>query len=376
MTRENLVGNGVKTLLCITLFALVACQSTGPVSTDADHGALDTGLADEPQFVAEPGLTNRERLRKAINELSLGMDKQAEAELREYIANVVNSRIAEDLLRQINTPVSELYPEEFVNVPLIDGASLSSIAKDYLGDPLQFYGLARYNDIIEPGKTEAGQIIKVPLTDMAKKNMATLDSRVAQTSTPGADGVIAQKANQDVIQSNGQPSVGPAPAYAVHGPELVSILMADGDYEGAITEYEALDENDVIDNATLIQLVGAYRTSGDRIAAADTVSASKRYFRAGEILLLLDNKEAALKALNRSVKYNAGNVASKALSAKLTNELADIYHREASQAFRRQELDVAIELWEKVVVFDPSHPYASSNLMQAQELKAKLSNLE
>ena len=103
--------------------------------------------------------------------------------------------------------------------------------------------------------------------------------------------------------------------------------------------------------------------------------ASDRYYKAGEILLAQGRKEAAIKALKSSAKYSVGDSKAKALSVKIINDLADSYHREASQAFRRQELDLAIELWEKVIVLDPNHIHASGNLMQAQELKAKLSSL-
>ncbi|MBV1931046.1 MAG: hypothetical protein KUG71_04950, partial [Porticoccaceae bacterium] len=56
--------------------------------------------------------------------------------------------------------------------------------------------------------------------------------------------------------------------------------------------------------------------------------------------------------------------------------VVDAYHREASQAFRRQELDTAIELWGKVMAINPDHAHASNSLMQAQELKEKLERLE
>ncbi|MEH6542851.1 MAG: LysM peptidoglycan-binding domain-containing protein [Porticoccaceae bacterium] len=55
---------------------------------------------------------------------------------------------------------------------------------------------------------------------------------------------------------------------------------------------------------------------------------------------------------------------------------ADEYHKQASMAFRRQELDQAIALWDKVLEIDPSHQHAMSGRLQAMELRKKLSDLQ
>ncbi|MBV1931959.1 MAG: hypothetical protein KUG71_09610, partial [Porticoccaceae bacterium] len=138
-----------------------------------DKETLVPAEQEQPLFVAETGLSSGERLRKAIDLLALGDAGQAQVELQAYLAEIGDSKIANNLLRQVEAPVSDLYPEEFVEVPLEAGVSLSTLAKQYLGDALQFYGLARYNGITEPGKTVAGQVIKVPLTNEAKSFLAS-----------------------------------------------------------------------------------------------------------------------------------------------------------------------------------------------------------
>ena len=40
--------------------------------------------------------------------------------------------------------------------------SLSKIAQQYLGDRFRFHILAKYNDIANPSKLAAGQVIKIP----------------------------------------------------------------------------------------------------------------------------------------------------------------------------------------------------------------------
>ena len=56
----------------------------------------------------------------------------------------------------------------------------------------------------------------------------------------------------------------------------------------------------------------------------------------------------------------------------LQKEIADKYHREASSAFRRQELDLAIEKWDMVLKVNPDHSSAKLYRAQALELKEKL----
>lgn len=55
---------------------------------------------------------------------------------------------------------------------------------------------------------------------------------------------------------------------------------------------------------------------------------------------------------------------------------ADEYHKQASMAFRRQELDQAIALWDKVLEIDPLHQHAMSGRLQAMELRKKLLDLQ
>ena len=367
-----------KWLWAAALLILVGCQSTAPLQKAVDEPALIEEEEVVQQFVAEPGLSNRQRLRKAIDQLALGNAGQAEAELRAYIENVANSKIASELLGQIITPINELYPEEFVEVPLSDGTSLSSVAKEYLGNSLQFYGLARYNGIKEPGKTVVGQQIKIPLTEQVKEKLVSLAAGVEVTPGSGMEGADApvDEITDQVGSALSDTTTVELPEYTIGGIELVYVLLADDDFEGAVTEFERLDSSEDLDKDTLGRLASAYVASGDHLAETAPDIASERYFSAGKLMLSLDKNHSALNALNNSVEVDANNGDAQALLSSVKTDLTDTYHREASLAFRRQELDIAIKLWEKVITIDPDHAHASNNLMQAQELKEKLGNLE
>ena len=54
-----------------------------------------------------------------------------------------------------------------------------------------------------------------------------------------------------------------------------------------------------------------------------------------------------------------------------------MYHREAMTAFRRQDLDKALEIWEgKVLKIDPDHGPAKIYSDQARDLKKKLDTIQ
>ena len=79
---------------------------------------------------------------------------------------------------------------------------------------------------------------------------------------------------------------------------------------------------------------------------------------------------------NISMQLDSGNKTSAQRYTKLKSELTDTYHRDASLAYRRQELEKAIELWQKLLTIDPDHVHAINYLVQAQRLKDKLQRLE
>lgn len=118
----------------------------------------------QPQFTATPGLTPRERVRKALGLLGDGEADQARAELQQLKVDQPDSELAQSLLDQIDRDPKQLLGEQSFAYVIRPGETLSVLADRYLGDRFLFYALARYNGISAPAKAEVGQTIQIPGT--------------------------------------------------------------------------------------------------------------------------------------------------------------------------------------------------------------------
>ncbi len=348
-------------LALATFLALVGCASSPSVAPPP------AASPESALFTPETGLTNPQRLSKAIALLSSGDNTgQAKVELQAYLDLVPNSKIANSLLAQINTPIGDYFPAEFVAITLSNGESLSTIAKQYLGDTLQFYALAQYNNIANPGKTTIGQVIHVPLTSKAK---AFIDFKIGKGMDTSSTKQDHQAGSEFQGQSGGELG-------AATGIEQMRLLLTEKHYWGAIQAYEQLDPANKLNDSDTRALIAAYRKSAIDSAASNPLLASTYYQQTGNLIANSGDNLLALEMFDLSLQLNSKNEISERLYAGLKSQLTDTYHRDASLAFRRQELEKAIELWQKLLLIDPEHVHAINYLSQAQRLKNKLQRLE
>src|SRR5262249_22265555 len=113
--------------------------------------------------------------------------------------------------------------------------SLSKLAQQYLGDRFRFYILAKYNDIANPSRLAAGEVIKIP---------GRAQPAPAPTAAPAQPPAPAEAARQQPARA---PAVA-APAAAPLAPTMSPVatlrqkgrqLEANGDRQGV---YGALNE--------------------------------------------------------------------------------------------------------------------------------------
>lgn len=351
-------------LLAMLAMALVGCQTAKQPEVVQQTQVVQQEAP--AQLVAEAGLSADERLRKVMQKLEVGEVPEARVELEAYLVDRPDSKIARDMLRQIDVPSDEYFPAESFNVRLTPGDSLSTLAQKYLGTYYQFYGLAKYNAIAKPSDIKVGQILRIPLTESA---------RVARQKSASAGELLDLPAAVQNETQTVAPGVGQASSAAPGGWAAVTNLIAQNNYQAAVAAIEAMP-TPPLKAPELAVAVRAYDGNGARLAATNPALASGQYLRSAQLSREAGKKVEAYQSARRSVQLDSKNTAANNLLQTLKVDLVDDYHKQASTAFRRQELDQAIALWDKVLEIDPNHQYAISYRLQAIELKQKLSNLQ
>lgn len=145
----------VLALLCVS--ALAACASMPSV------GELTrpvTAAVERP--IVAPERTPREHVRVAVEELDAGNERQARAELQAALEAQPNNAAARRLMDQIETDPHELLRGRAVTYTVRPGETMSELAQRYLGDPLLFYALSRYNGLEAPNQLTAGRVLQIP----------------------------------------------------------------------------------------------------------------------------------------------------------------------------------------------------------------------
>lgn len=104
----------------------------------------------------------------AVNLLDEGREAEAKVELLKALCMDRNNALAVSLMNQITADPAATFAEKYggksFKYSVKAGDTLSKIAAAYLGDPYQFYILARYNGIAVPKSVHAGQVLRVPGT--------------------------------------------------------------------------------------------------------------------------------------------------------------------------------------------------------------------
>lgn len=149
---------------------------------------------------ATPGLSARERVSLAIGLLDDGNEEQAGAELRAALEEQPNNRAAQRLLEQITDDPRTLLGGNARPHTVRAGETMSELADRYLGDPLLFYALARYNDLDAPNQLSAGQRLMIP--HRPGVTVASAPAPAERPPSPSAAPTIAQPRGIDASRAN------------------------------------------------------------------------------------------------------------------------------------------------------------------------------
>lgn len=360
-------------------------SSAGKDTTPEVNKTNDT--VNKQSYVAEVGLTPRQRFSKALEKLENGEEGQALAELNAYLISVPNSNSARNLIAQISTESSQYFPAENFIVNLKSGASLSTLAKKYLGSALKFYALAKYNNIANPSRVNIGQEIKIPLTQLAisqreKDNALALEApslENEETDLAMAEEVDSVDAVEDIEEPIEPLLTEVIPIAPVETAESafsdLQELIEEQDYAAAIEKVAILRNFGQFNKESRELAIATYTGRAQEIAETDNILAANYYTKAGQLNLQKEASFAAFENFKMATDLDDQNDQSMEEMLVLQKEIADKYHREASSAFRRQELDLAIQKWDMVLKVNPDHSSAKLYRAQALELKEKLYNI-
>ncbi|MBV8800911.1 MAG: hypothetical protein JOY77_12680 [Alphaproteobacteria bacterium] len=203
---------GAFAVLVLAALALGACRSKIPEELPP---APEPSSAKEP--AAERQADVQHSIERAVRLLQKGESEAGDAELHAVLNEKPSSRSARFLIAQIETPIGKLFPQESFPVRLGKNQKLSHLASKYLGNPLAFYGLARFNGIAVPLNVHEGQIIRIPKTPgslvAAQK---TAGGPPLRLSGPASESELASlppadaAAPADAPASQGKPAISPA----------------------------------------------------------------------------------------------------------------------------------------------------------------------
>jgi tetratricopeptide (TPR) repeat protein len=258
-----------------------------------------TGVPPAAQRPAEPELTpvqakaqSQKLALEAVDQLQNGDEIGARQTLAKALSLDPANEIAKKMNDQIGADAQKELGATFFRYTVARDDSLSKLAQQYLGDRFRFYILAKYNDIANPSRLAAGQVIKIP----------------GRAPPPGAAPV------PDAAAKAAPPDVAPAPS------NDLAALMQRGRQQQTVGNLEAA-------YATFSDAASRYPSSRDAVSQRD----------------------AAKTALIRS------------------------YDREGTQAFQRQNLDLAITKWDRILELDPANQKAKLERDRALDLKKRMS---
>jgi tetratricopeptide (TPR) repeat protein len=176
-----------------------------------------------------PSLSASDRLELAVMLLKKGESAEANAELKLLLAQAPDNKQAQYLVRQIEAPVVSLFPKASFRVKLNKDSTLSQLAQTYLGNPLAFYGLARYNAIAVPAKLSAGQTIRIPKTATALAAKTQVATQAAQAAAQSKIATLPARSEADMAAQKKQ---------AEHYYKRGLVAFQRQDLDGAIAEWD------------------------------------------------------------------------------------------------------------------------------------------
>jgi len=140
------------------MFVLMAALSTGACKSSSEKVNSASSAAVTPAN----GWAGREGVKDAIALLNAGDAAAARKRIMTVLTKNPGDGIARKLIDQIDKDPKLLLGSQSFPYMVREGDSFSSLAQQFLGDPMLFYALARYNYVSVPANPPVGRSILIP----------------------------------------------------------------------------------------------------------------------------------------------------------------------------------------------------------------------
>ncbi len=311
----------------------------------------------------EPVLDN---FNDIVEALQNGAQDIAERSLQAMLERGQYRNAARRLLQQIHTDPQQLLGAEHRQITVQAGDTLSMLAQRYLGDPLLFYALARYNDIAIPRLLSVGQQLKIPLSQGAGNSAVGMtDQRSEQERL--ATFLLASGETRTgwrtLLQAAHDQQLSVAGMQQLYELSLKLAELAINGQQGEIaistlqSALEAFDQDDVRQQQLARRLL---RTRAMAKLQASAAAAAK------------DNLELAWQLAAEAADIDPDYAQARAEAARLKAALVQTLHENALRHWRDREVPEAIALWEQLLSVQSDFEPASVYLQRAREMAAKL----
>ncbi|NVJ51099.1 MAG: LysM peptidoglycan-binding domain-containing protein [Gammaproteobacteria bacterium] len=295
-------------------------------------------------------------INQAIVKLESGQADAAQMLLKKALAAAPNNPTAKRLLGQIEVAAKKRYGSDFFYYQVKQGDTFGKLALRFLGHSLEFYGLAKYNNIANPQNLRAGQRIKIPQTQPSKSHASNFAA-------------VAEKLSQQ------------QPLAALT--ELKSITLSKlnrANYIDYLYRTLAALDNDLnADNAqSLLTALKQFPTQGDtKVRQRINISRQKC-----EYTLHMSKAQQQIAKQQWDLAYQEAVAATRLPKAahqekyqNIVDELSEELHGQAVILQRSQKLKQAVELWDQVLRINPQHEPAKIYKARAEKLLVQLNQL-
>lgn len=328
----------------LTMIALSAGGCAGLPSSDQGAGSPAHGEAASSAAATDDaaGKTVVARdLRWIIERLQDGQLAAGREALVAYLKREPANGTAKSLLQQIDTDPVALLGKAHTTYTVRSGDTMGELASRFLGDPLRFVVLARYNGIERARALAAGQTLKIPAVRMSQ----------AQAAGGGGDALPAPTGSAGEREEDLRRRI------------EAELAAGRGDTAAAAIAQARADA----------PANGAWNAWLDPLARRAVAVAQQQR---GIALMERRQHEAAYEAFGEALAQEPELEPARRHRASLRVVLVAEYHKVAVVRYRNQQLDEAIALWDKALKLDPGFEQARGYRTRALELKRRLNALD